>query len=48
MKERRRHGEAGSVNIEDVKTEQLQMSEILKPYALKDRWNFDESSLFAL
>lgn len=48
MKERRKHGEAASVNLQDVKAERERMANILKPFAARDRWNFDESSLFAL
>ena len=47
-KERRRHGEAGSVDIEAVKEERKCIGMILATYAEQDRWNGDESSLFAL
>ncbi|KIJ59005.1 hypothetical protein HYDPIDRAFT_177950 [Hydnomerulius pinastri MD-312] len=33
------HGEAGSVNMDTVQ-------KILAQYALRDQWNFDETSLF--
>jgi hypothetical protein len=47
-KERRRHGEAGSVDLEAVREEQKRVGMILATYAERDRWNGDESSLFAL
>jgi hypothetical protein len=30
-----------------VEAERRHMREVLAPFALKDRWNFDESSFFA-
>jgi hypothetical protein len=47
-KERRQHGEAGSVDLEAVKAERKRVGMILNTYAPKDRWNLDESALFAL
>ena len=47
-KERRRHGEAGSVDIEAVEAERKRIGMILATYAERDRWNADESSLFPL
>ena len=48
IRERRRHGEAGSVNYEDVEVERRRCQKILAQYAPRDRWNFDETSLFPL
>jgi hypothetical protein len=49
--EYRRHREARSVDHkadhEAVVAEQIRLREILAPFAKKDRWNFDESALFA-
>jgi hypothetical protein len=47
IKEYRRHGEAGSVDLAAVEAERKRMREVLAPFAKKDRWNFDESGLFA-
>ena len=47
MKEYRRHGEAASANPVVVETEWKRLREVLARFAKKDRWNFDESSLFA-
>jgi hypothetical protein len=47
-KERRRHGEAGSVDIEAMEAERKHIGMILATYAERDRWNADESSLFPL
>jgi hypothetical protein len=47
IREYRRHGEAGSVDLAAVEAEQKRMREVLAPFAKKDRWNFDESGLFA-
>jgi hypothetical protein len=48
LKERRRHGEAGSVNLDDVEAERVRLGEILKKFHPDDRFNFDETGLFAL
>lgn len=48
LKEYRRHGEAGSVDLQAVEEERKRLGRILSTFALKDRWNLDESSLFAL
>jgi len=48
IKEYRRHGEAGSVDAELVQEEQLRVGRILSTFPMRDRWNFDESSLFAM
>jgi hypothetical protein len=47
IKEYRRHGEAGSVDIVAVEAERLHMREILAPYLKRDRFNCDESAFFA-
>jgi hypothetical protein len=47
LKEFQRHGEAGSVNIATVKAEQARMKELLARFQPEDRWNVDESALFA-
>jgi hypothetical protein len=47
IKEYRRHGEAGSVDLAAVEAERVRMREILAPFPKKDRFNFDETSLFA-
>ena len=48
IKERRRHGESGSVDLEDVEEERKRIGLIMAAYAPKDRWNIDETSLFPL
>lgn len=48
LRERRRHGEAGSVNLAAVEAEQHRVAKVLANFAPRDRWNFDETSLFAL
>ena len=48
IKEYRRHGEAGSVDMAEVEAERIQVQKILAKFAPQDRWNFDETSLFAL
>ncbi|KIJ48163.1 hypothetical protein M422DRAFT_162816, partial [Sphaerobolus stellatus SS14] len=47
IREFRRHGEAGSVNLERVAAEHVRVAIILKQFAPRDRFNFDETSLFA-
>jgi Tc5 transposase DNA-binding domain len=47
-KERRWHGEAGSVDLEAVEAERKRVALILMTYAPRDRWNVDELALFAL
>jgi len=47
-KERRQHGEVGSIDIEAVKEECKHIGMIVVTYAEQDWWNGDESSLFAL
>ncbi|KAG2743486.1 hypothetical protein P692DRAFT_201723452 [Suillus brevipes Sb2] len=46
IREYRRHGEAGSVDIEAVDKERERCRKILAKFAPKDRWNFDETSFF--
>jgi hypothetical protein len=46
IKERRSHGETGSVDLTSVDAEQQRMCEILARFSKRDRWNFDETSLF--
>jgi len=48
MQEHRRHGEAGSVDPDAVDIERKRCAEILSKFAPRDRWNFDETSLFPL
>ncbi|KAF9230639.1 hypothetical protein BU15DRAFT_91076 [Melanogaster broomeanus] len=48
IKEYRRHGEAGSVDVEAVAAEQTRVQKILSTFPPKDRFNFDETRLFAL
>ena len=48
LREIRRHGEAASVDPNAVETEREEVSKILGKYPPADRWNFDETSLFAL
>lgn len=45
IKEHRRHGEAGSVDLDDVNTERLWIQAVLARYKPKDCWNIDETSL---
>jgi hypothetical protein len=47
LKERRCHGEASSVDLVSVESERKRVREILAAYSKRDRWNFDESALFA-
>ncbi|KIJ27263.1 hypothetical protein M422DRAFT_191236, partial [Sphaerobolus stellatus SS14] len=48
LKEHRRHGEAGSVDlVAAVEVERKCVAEILSQFDLKDMFNFDETSLFA-
>ena len=47
LKEIRRHGEAGLVDIATVNEEQAWIKELLARFQPEDRWNMDESALFA-
>jgi hypothetical protein len=48
IKEYKQHGEAGSIDLAAVEAERVRMSSILSSYAPQDRWNMDETSLFAM
>jgi len=48
LREHRRHGEAGSVDLVAVEAERHRIAKVLAKFAPRDRWNFDETSLFAL
>lgn len=48
IKEYRRHGEAGSVDLAAVEAERARVKTVLAKYAPKDRFNADETSFFAL
>jgi len=48
IKEHQRHGEASSVDLIAVKAERACLQALLAKYPVKDCFNFDESSLFAL
>ena len=45
IKEHKRHGEAGSVDLEEVERERTRMHELTKKFEPRDRWNFDETAL---
>ena len=38
--------QAGSVDDKAVDTERLHVQDLMKKFAPRDRWNFDETSLF--
>ncbi|THH15958.1 hypothetical protein EUX98_g9379 [Antrodiella citrinella] len=46
LKEQRRHGEAGSVDLKSVEAEHLRVYRLLYAFHPRDRWNFDETSFF--
>ncbi len=48
LKEFKRHGEAGSVNLDDVEADRKRIQEILAKhkFELKDIFNMDETGLF--
>ena len=48
MKEHRRHGEAGSVDLNAIEIEQEHIWKVLLRFKPKDRFNFDETGLFVL
>ena len=48
LKEYKRHGEAGSVDVNGVKSERQRISKILAEYPPENRLNADESGLFPL
>ena len=45
IKEHQRHGEAGSVSLDDANEERLRIQRVLAKYKPKDHWNIDETSL---
>ena len=47
LKEIRKHGEAGLVDIMTVEMERARIKELLVRFQPEDRWNVDESALFA-
>jgi len=47
LKEIQKHGEAGLVNIATVEMECACIKELLVRFQPEDRWNVDESILFA-
>ncbi|EJD05626.1 DDE-domain-containing protein [Fomitiporia mediterranea MF3/22] len=47
LKSIRRHGEAASVNQDDVAEERARISIILQQYTAENTYNFDETGLFA-
>ena len=48
IKEIRRHGEAGSVDLAAVEKERARLAPILAEYSPEDTLNFDETGLYAL
>ena len=48
IREFRRHGEAGSVDLKAVEKEQDRVVGIYRQYKPEDNLNFDESGLFGL
>jgi len=46
IREVRRHGEAGSVDLAAVETEHQRCQKILSKFAPRDHFNFDETALF--
>lgn len=46
IKDRKRHGEAGSVNIADVEAERKRQKKIQAPFKPKDRFNADETAFW--
>ncbi|KIJ26725.1 hypothetical protein M422DRAFT_272186 [Sphaerobolus stellatus SS14] len=46
LKERRRHGEAASVDLVAVHTERIRLQTLLKNYEERDIFNFDETGFF--
>jgi hypothetical protein len=47
LKERHRHGEVGSADPAAVEAERVRIREVLAGFSPRDRWNFDETGLFA-
>ena len=48
IKGHRQHGEAGSVDLVAVSAERERIAKLLSTFPMKDRFNFDETSLFAM
>ena len=48
LKEYKQHSEAGSVDVNGVKSERQRISKILVKYPLENHLNADESRLFPL
>jgi len=48
LKEYHSHGEAGSVDLKEVEADRKRIALILATYSAADRFNLDETSLFAL
>ena len=46
IREHRRHGEAGSVDLAAVEVERQRCQKIMAGFAPRDRFNFDETALF--
>jgi hypothetical protein len=46
LREQRRHGEAGSVDLQAVEAKRKCLQALMKKYAPRDRFNFDETGLF--
>jgi Tc5 transposase DNA-binding domain len=46
LKECRCHGEAGSVDLKAVEKERERLQFLMETFKPRDRWNFDETSLF--
>ncbi|OJA10065.1 hypothetical protein AZE42_10564 [Rhizopogon vesiculosus] len=48
IREHRRHGEAGSVDLDAVEVERKRCEEILSKFAPRDRWNFDGTTIIIM
>ena len=48
LKEYKRHGKVGSVDVDGVESERQRISKILAEYPPENRLNADESGLFPL
>ena len=48
LKDQRRHGEAGSVNLALVEIERNRVAQILAKYKPSDQLNFDETAWYPL
>jgi hypothetical protein len=46
LRQFRRHGEAGSVDLAAVEDERMRLREVLASFSAKDRFNVDETALF--